>query len=79
MSDTRRMEYQFSTVTTIDWTLNENDLHNLGDDIEQVISSWLENHTIVEDAANVPVGIRQNMLRVITNFMCSGDFEWAGQ
>lgn len=79
MSDTRRMEYQFSTVTTIDWTLNENDLHNLGDDIEQVISSWLENHTIVEDAANVPVGIRQNMLRVITNFMCSGEFEWAGQ
>ena len=79
MSDNRPMEYQFFAVTTIKWTLNENDLRNLGHVIEQVISSWLEGHTIVEDGANVPVNIRQNMLRVITNFMCSDNFEWAGQ
>ena len=79
MSDNRPMEYQFLAVTTIKWTLNENDLRNLGHVIEQVISSWLEGHTIVEDGANVPVNIRQNMLRVITNFMCSDNFEWAGQ
>lgn len=76
MSDTRPVEYQFSTVTTIGWTLDENDLRQLGDDIEQIINSWLENSTIVEDGAAIPVNTRQSMLRVITNFMCSDKFEW---
>ena len=76
MSDNRPMEYQFFAVTTIKWTLNESDLRQLGDDIEQMINLWLENHTNVDDGSEVPVTTRQEMLKVITNFMCSDKFEW---
>lgn len=71
------MLYQFSAITTIDWTLNQDDLRQLGDDIEQIINLWLENATIVEDGAEIPVKNRQEMLRVITDFMCSDKFEWS--
>jgi len=76
MSDNRPMEYQFFAVTTIKWTLNETQLRQLGDDIEQMINLWLENHTNVDDGSEVPVTTRQEMLKVIVNFMCSDKFEW---
>lgn len=73
---TSAMEYQFSAVTTIEWTLNETQLRQLGDDIEQIINSWLEYHTIV-DGSEIPVTTRQQMLKVIVNYMCSDKFEWS--
>ena len=79
MSDTRPMEYHFSAVTTIEWTLIEDDLLLLGNDIEQVINSWLENHTSVDEASEIPISTRKEMLRIITNFMRSDKFEWSGQ
>lgn len=77
MSNTLPMKYHFSAVTAINWTLDEHDLQQFGDDIEQIINSWLGNHTNVDAGSDIPVSTRQEMLRVITNFMCSDKFEWS--
>ena len=58
-------------------TMSPCDFNTIGDDIETLLNEWLCNNVDgLEEAYDVPLEYRKELLKAIINHMFSSDFTW---
>ena len=72
---------KFSTlVTTVKaYTIDEDTLIDLANNIEGVINEYIRINWDCYDADDIPLEVRQQLLQHIVNEMLHGDFTWLGE
>lgn len=61
----------------VETTLDQYDFNVIGDNIEQTLYEWLyENIDGLENAYDVPLESRKDLLKAVIDYMFSSDFKW---
>lgn len=69
--------FHLTYYKTVETTMDQCDFNTIGDSIENVINEWLWNNIDgLEDAYDVPVEYRKELLKAIVTHMLSSDFRW---